>query len=136
MLSNLLIITVILIIGLIGFNMTKHSLTVLEGMVDKEKSKSEGGIVDIVTIAKKQSEITKTAVTNLNIKEHRAHYNSIHDELEKWTSAKMVDQVKVLAHKLQSNADMAEVSKMVNEINALKTFKSALDDCSKFIDTN
>lgn len=136
MLSNLLIITVILIIGLIGFNMTKHSLTVLEGMVDKEKSKNEGGIVDIVTIAKKQSEITKTAVTNLNIKEHRAHYNSIHDELEKWTSAKMVDQVKVLAHKLQSNAEMAEVSKMMNEINAMKTFKMALDDCSKFIDTN
>jgi hypothetical protein len=116
--------------------MTKHSLTVLEGMVDKEKSKSEGGIVDIVTIAKKQSEITKDAVKNLNIKEHRAHYNSIHDDLEKWTSAKMVDQVKILSHKLQTNAEMAEVSKMVNDINALKTFKTALDDCSKFIDTN
>jgi hypothetical protein len=31
---------------------------------------------------------------------------------------------------------MAEVSKMMNEINAMKTFKTALDDCSKFIDTN
>ena len=59
MLTNLLIIAGILIISLIGFNMTKHSFTVLEGMVeDKKKKDSSGGddIVDIVTIAKNQAE--------------------------------------------------------------------------------
>lgn len=136
MLNDLLIIVVILIVALIGFNMTKHSYTVLEGMVDKEKSKNEDGVVDIVTISKNQTEITKTAVTNLNIKENRTHYNTIHDQMEKWTSAKMVDQVKILSNKLKNNADMTEVTKMINDINALKTFKTALDDCSKFVDTN
>lgn len=138
MLTNLIIISGILIISLIGFNMTKHSFTVLEGMVeDKKNTDSSGGvIVDIVTISKNQTEITTAAVKNLNIKEHRSHYNTIHDQMEKWVSAKMVDQVKVLSNKLKNNASMSEVSTMIGDINAMKTFKTALDDCSKFVDTN
>ena len=137
MLTNLIIIAGILIISLIGFNMTKHSFTVLEGMVEDKKKKDSGGdIVDIVTISKNQTEITTEAVKNLNIKEHRSHYNTIHDQMEKWVSAKMVDQVKVLSNKLKNNASMSEVSTMINDINAMKTFKTALDDCSKFVDTN
>lgn len=139
MLTNLIIIAGILIISLIGFNMTKHSFTVLEGMVeDKKKKDSSGGddIVDIVTISKNQTEITTEAVKNLNIKEHRSHYNTIHDQMEKWVSAKMVDQVKVLSNKLKNNASMSEVSTMISDINSMKTFKTALDDCSKFVDTN
>jgi hypothetical protein len=55
MLTNLIIISGILIISLIGFNMTKHSFSVLEGMVENKKKKDSGGddIVDIVTISKK-----------------------------------------------------------------------------------
>lgn len=138
MLTNLIIISGILIISLIGFNMTKHSFSVLEGMVDRKKKEDSGGgdIVDIVTISKNQTEITTAAVKNLNIKEHRSHYNTIHDQMEKWVSAKMVDQVKVLSNKLKNNASMNEVSTMIGDINAMKTFKTALDDCSKFVDTN
>jgi hypothetical protein len=138
MLTNLIIISGILIISLIGFNMTKHSFSVLEGMVEDKKKTDSGGddIVDIVTISKNQTEITTAAVKNLNIKEHRAHYNTINDQMEKWVSAKMVDQVKVLSNKLKNNASMSEVSTMIGEINAMKTFKTALDDCSKFVDTN
>lgn len=137
MLTNLIIISGILIISLIGFNMTKHSFTVLEGMVEDKKKKDSGGdIVDIVTISKNQTEITTAAVKNLNIKEHRSHYNTINDQMEKWVSAKMVDQVKVLSNKLKNNASMSEVSTMISDINAMKTFKTALDDCSKFVDTN
>ena len=137
MLTNLIIISGILIISLIGFNMTKHSFTVLEGMVEDKKKKDSGGdTVDIVTISKNQTEITTEAVKNLNIKEHRSHYNTIHDQMEKWVSAKMVDQVKVLSNKLKNNASMSEVSTMISDINAMKTFKTALDDCSKFVDTN
>jgi hypothetical protein len=138
MLTNLIIISGILIISLIGFNMTKHSFTVLEGMVEDKKKTDSGGddIVDIVTISKNQTEITTAAVKNLNIKEHRSHYNTINDQMEKWVSAKMVDQVKVLSNKLKNNASMSEVSTMIGEINAMKTFKTALDDCSKFVDTN
>jgi hypothetical protein len=47
-----------------------------------------------------------------------------------------VDQVKVLSNKLKNNASMSEVSTMIQDINAMKTFKTALDDCSKFVDTN
>lgn len=139
MLTNLIIIAGILIISLIGFNITKHSFSVLEGMVEAKKKKDSSGgddIVDIVTISKNQTEITTEAVKNLNIKEHRSHYNTIHDQMEKWVSAKMVDQVKVLSNKLKNNASMSEVSKMIGDINAMKTFKTALDDCSKFVDTN
>jgi hypothetical protein len=138
MLTNLIIIAGILIISLIGFNMTKHSLSVLEGMVDRKKKEDSGGgdIVDIVTISKNQTEITTAAVKNLNIKEHRSHYNTIHDQMEKWVSAKMVDQVKILSNKLKNNASMSDISSMIQDINAMKTFKTALDDCSKFVDTN
>jgi hypothetical protein len=138
MLTNLIIIAGILIMSLIGFNMTKHSFTVLEGMVERKKKEDSGSddIVDIVTISKNQTEITTAAVKNLNIKEHRSHYNTIHDQMEKWVSAKMVDQVKILSNKLKNNASMSDISSMIQDINAMKTFKTALDDCSKFVDTN
>ena len=138
MLTNLIIIAGILIMSLIGFNMTKHSFTVLEGMVERKKKEDSGSddIVDIVTISKNQTEITTAAVKNLNIKEHRSHHNTIHDQMEKWVSAKMVDQVKILSNKLKNNASMSDISSMIQDINAMKTFKTALDDCSKFVDTN
>ena len=127
----------ILIVALIGFNMTKNSFAVLEQMANQEKDKGDDtGIVDVVTIAKTQTEMTSTAIKNLNIKEHRAQYNTINDQMEQWVSAKMIDQVKVLSHKLNSKADMSEVAKIIGDINAMKTFKTALDDCSKFVDAH
>jgi hypothetical protein len=135
MLSDLMMVFIVLVVALVGFTMTKNSVSVLEQMTNRQKEKNEG-IVDVVTIAKNQTELTDTAIKNLNIKEHRAHYNTINDKMEQWLSAKMIDQVKLLSHKLSSSADMAEVSKMIGEINAMKTFKSALDDCSKFVDSH
>ena len=126
---------IVLVVALVGFTMTKNSFSVLEQMTNQQKEKNEG-IVDVVTIAKNQTELTDAAIKNLNIKEHRAQYNTINDKMEQWLSAKMIDQVKLLSHKLGSNADMAEVSKMIGEINAMKTFKTALDDCSKFVDSH
>jgi hypothetical protein len=119
MLTNLIIIAGILIISLIGFNMTKHSFSVLEGMVEAKKKKDSSGgddIVDIVTIAKNQAEITQTAIDNLNRKEHRKHYDEIIINVSLWTTAKMLDQTKILSHKLSTKADMSEVTKMMNEI--------------------
>jgi hypothetical protein len=130
-----MMVFIVLVVALVGFTMTKNSVSVLEQMTNRQKEKNEG-IVDVVTIAKNQTELTDTAIKNLNIKEHRAHYNTINDKMEQWLSAKMIDQVKLLSHKLSSSADMAEVSKMIGEINAMKTFKSALDDCSKFVDSH
>jgi hypothetical protein len=135
MLSDLMMVFIVLVVALVGFTMTKNSVSVLEQMTNRQKEKNEG-IVDVVTIAKNQTEMTDAAIKNLNIKEHRAHYNTINDKMEQWLSAKMLDQVKLLSHKLSSNAAMTEVSKMIDEINAMKTFKSALDDCSKFVDSH
>ena len=135
MLSDLMMVFIVLVVALVGFTMTKNSFSVLEQMTNQQKEKNEG-IVDVVTIAKNQTELTDAAIKNLNIKEHRAQYNTINDKMEQWLSAKMIDQVKLLSHKLGSNADMAEVSKMIGEINAMKTFKTALDDCSKFVDSH
>jgi hypothetical protein len=135
MLSDLMMVFIVLVVALVGFTMTKNSFSVLEQMTNQQKEKNEG-IVDVVTIAKNQTELTDAAIKNLNIKEHRAQYNTIHDKMEQWLSAKMVDQVKLLSHKLSSNADMTEVSKMIGDINAMKTFKTALDDCSKFVDSH
>jgi len=130
MLTNLLIIAGILIISLIGFNMTKHSFSVLEGMVEAKKKKDSSGgddIVDIVTIAKNQADITKTAVDNLNRKEHGKHYSEIIANLTLWTTAKMLDQTKILSHKLSTKAEMSEITKMMNEINEMNTFRTNLE---------
>jgi hypothetical protein len=129
MLTNLIIIAGILIISLIGFNMTKHSFSVLEGMVEAKKKKDSGGdeIVDIVTIAKNQADITKTALDNLNAKENGKHYKEIIGNLTLWTTAKMLDQTKILSHKLSTKADMSEVTKMMNEINEMNTFRTTLE---------
>ena len=134
MLTNLIIIAGILIISLIGFNMTKHSLSVLEGMVDlKKKEDSSGGddIVDIVTIAKNQTDITKTAIDNLNRKEHRKHYDEIILNVSLWTTAKMLDQTKILSHKLSNKADMSEITKMMSDINVMNTFRTTLNSLAE-----
>lgn len=142
MLSEMTIIVGVLLAVLIGYYMTSRSLMFLEGMTDPEK-KGGGGdggdggaVVDIVTIAKKQTDLTKTAISGLNIKEHRSHYNTINDQLEQWVSAKMIDQAKLLSHKLGSNADMAEITKLMTDMNTMKGFKVTLDDCAKFVDSH
>jgi hypothetical protein len=96
MLSEMTIIVGVLLAVLIGYYMTSRSLMFLEGMTDPEKKggDSAGAVVDIVTIAKQQTELTKTAISGLNIKEHRAHYSTINDQLEQWVSAKMFAQTR------------------------------------------
>jgi len=133
----------ILIIVLVGYYLNYASFSYLEAMTDPEAAKKGGGggggggdIVDVVSIAKKQTEATKTAISNLNIKEQRAHYTTINDQLEQWISAKMVDAVKTLSHKINSNAEMSEIVKLMAEINSMKAFKGTLDDCAKFIDAH
>jgi len=134
MLTNLIIISGILIISLIGFNMTKHSFSVLEGMVEAKKNKDSSGgddIVDIVTIAKNQTDITKTAIDNLNRKEHRKHYDEIILNVSLWTTAKMLDQTKILSHKLSNKADMSEITKMMSDINEMNTFRTTLNSLAE-----
>jgi len=131
MLTNLIIIAGILIISLIGFNMTKHSFSVLEGMVDRKK-KEDSDIVDIVTIAKNQADITKTAVDNLNRKEHGKHYSEIIGNLTLWTTAKMLDQTKILSHKLSTKAEMSEITKMMSDINVMYNFRTSVEALSNF----
>lgn len=133
MLTNLIIIAGILIISLIGFNMTKHSFSVLEGMIDRKKKEDSGGdeIVDIVTIAKNQADITKTAIDNLNRKEHRKHYDEIIMNVSLWTTAKMLDQTKILSHKLSNKADMIEITKMMSDINEMNTFRTTLNSLAE-----
>ena len=134
------IIVGVLLAVLIGYYMTSRSLMFLEGMTDPEKKggggDDGGAVVDIVTIAKKQTELTKAAISGLNIKEHRSHYSTINDQLEQWVSAKMIDQAKLLSHKLGSNADTAEIMKLMTDMNTMKGFKVTLDDCAKFVDSH
>ena len=143
MLSEMTIIVGVLLAVLIGYYMTSRSIMFLEGMTDPKKNSGGGdggggggAVVDIVTIAKKQTDLSKAAISELNIKEHRSHYNTINDQLEQWVSAKMIDQAKLLSHKLGSNADMAEITKLMTDMNTMKGFKVTLDDCAKFVDSH
>ena len=142
MFSELTIIIGILIAALIGYYLTSHSFTYLEAMTDPENKKNGVGgsgssdIVDIVAIAKKQTETTKTAISDLNIKEQRASYNTMNDQLEQWVSAKMVNAAKTISYKVNSNADTDEIVKLMTDLNSMKAFKATLDDCAKFIDAH
>jgi hypothetical protein len=137
MFSDLAIIFGILIAALIGYYCTSNTFVYLEAMTDPEKQK-KGSSTDVATTAQSISDATKTALTNLNIKENRAHYNTMNDKLEQWISIKMVEGAKNISDKIgaDAGADMAEISKMMADLNALKSFKVALDDCAKFIDTH
>ena len=145
MFSELTIIVGILIAALIGYYLTSHSFTYIEAMTDPDNKNNgigggggggSGNIVDIVAIAKKQTESTKTAISDLNIKEQRASYNTINDQLEQWVSAKMIDAAKTISYKVNSKADTDEIIKLMTDLNSMKAFKATLDDCAKFIDTH
>lgn len=137
MFSDLAIIFGILIAALIGYYCTSNTFVYLEAMTDPEKQK-KGSSTDVATTAQSISDATKTALTNLNIKENRAHYNTMNDKLEQWISIKMVEGAKNISDKIgaDAGADMTEISKMMADLNALKSFKVALDDSAKFIDTH
>ena len=138
MFSDLAIIFGILIAALIGYYCTSNTFVYLEAMTDPEKQK-KGSSTDVATTAQSITDVTKTALTSLNIKEHRAHYNTMNDQLEQWISVKMVEGAKNISDKIGAGAggaDMAEISKMMADLNAFKSFKVALDDCAKFIDTH
>ena len=137
MFSDLAIISGILIAALIGYYCTSNTFVYLEAMTDPEKQK-KGSSTDVATTAQSISDATNTALTNLNIKENRAHYNTMNDQLEQWISVRMVEGAKNISDKIgaDAGADMTEISKMMADLNALKSFKVALDDCAKFIDTH
>jgi hypothetical protein len=140
MFRDIALVVGILVVALIAYYLNYTGFSYVEAMTDPEAAKKGGGgggdIVDVVSIAKKQTEATKTAISNLNIKEQRAHYATINDQMEQWISAKMVDSVKTLSHKITSNAEMAEIVKTMAEINGMKAFKATLDDCAKFVDSH
>jgi hypothetical protein len=112
----------------------RHDLHMAEGMVEAKKKKDSSGgddIVDIVTIAKNQVELTKTALDNLNRKEHRKHYDEIIMNVSLWTTAKMLDQTKILSHKLSNKAEMSEITKMMSDINEMNTFRTTLNSLAE-----
>lgn len=139
MFRDIALVVGVLVVALIAYYLNYSGFAYVEAMTDPEAAKKSGGggdIVDVVSIAKKQTEATKTAISNLNIKEQRAHYITINDQMEQWISAKMVDSVKTMSHKINSNAEMADIVKLMAEINSMKAFKATLDDCAKFIDSH
>ena len=140
MFRDIALVVGVLVVALIAYYLNYSGFAYVEAMTDPEAAKKGGGgggdIVDVVSIAKKQTEATKTAISNLNIKEQRAHYTTINDQMEQWISAKMVDSVKTMSHKINSNAEMADIVKLMAEINSMKAFKATLDDCAKFIDSH
>lgn len=141
MFRDIALVVGVLVVALIAYYLNYSGFAYVEAMTDPEAAKKSGGggggdIVDVVSIAKKQTEATKTAISNLNIKEQRAHYTTINDQMEQWISAKMVDSVKTMSHKINSNAEMADIVKLMAEINSMKAFKATLDDCAKFIDSH
>jgi hypothetical protein len=137
MFRDIALVVGVLVVALIAYYLNYSGFAYVEAMTDPEAKKAgSGDIVDVVSIAKKQTEATKTAISNLNIKEQRAHYTTINDQMEQWISAKMVDSVKTMSHKINSNAEMADIVKLMAEINSMKAFKATLDDCAKFIDSH
>jgi hypothetical protein len=125
----------LLVIVLVGYYLNYAGFSYIDAVTDPETQKGSD-VVDAGSIAKKQTESTRTAISSLNIKEQRAHYTTISDQLEKWVSAQMVEHVKILSHKMTSGASMSETLKMMDEINSMKAFKTTLDDCAKFVDSH
>ena len=65
----------VLVVVIVAYYFNYAGFSYIEAMTDPETNKDGGGdIVDVVSIAKKQTESTKTAISSLNIKEQRAHY--------------------------------------------------------------
>ena len=143
-LAKYVVLGIFLILALVAIQyIFRNQLGMIEGLANRNSKKGGSGSDpledendgDIITIAKRQEELTTKTQKSLNMDSHYNHYNKIIENMDEWVNAKLVNSLKNVSREVHGEGKMEDIVRHMNELNTMNKFKLTLEDCAKYIDT-
>jgi hypothetical protein len=142
-LAKYVVLGIFLILALVAIQyIFRNQLGMIEGLANRKSNKgntdpledeNEG---DIITIAKRQEELTAKTHKSLNMDSHYNHYNKIIENMDQWVNAKIVNSLKNVSREVHGEGKMEDIIRHMNELNTMNKFKVTLEDCTRYIDSS
>jgi hypothetical protein len=142
-LAKYVVLGIFIILALVAIQyIFRNQLGMIEGLANRKSSKgntdpledeNEG---DIITIAKRQEELTAKTQKSLNMDSHYNHYNKIIENMDTWVNAKIVNSLKNVSREVHGEGKMEDIIRHMNELNTMNKFKVTLEECARYIDSS
>ena len=139
-LAKYVVLGIFIILALVTIQyIFRNQLGMIEGLATRKTNKSDPledeNDGDIITIAKRQEELTTKTQKSLNMDSHYNHYNKIIENMDEWVNAKIVNSLKSVSREVHGEGKMEDIIRHMNELNTMNKFKVTLEDCARYIDT-
>ena len=143
-LAKYIVLGIFLILALVAIQyIFRNQLGMIEGLANRNSKKGGSGSGpleddndgDIITIAKRQEELTTKTQKSLNMDSHYNHYNKIIENMDEWVNAKIVNSLKNVSREVHGEGKMEDIVRHMNELNTMNKFKLTLEECARYIDT-
>ena len=143
-LAKYVVLGIFLILALVAIQyIFRNQIGMIEGLTNRNSKK--GGNADpledendgdIITIAKRQEELTTKTQKSLNMDSHYNHYNKIIENMDEWVNAKIVNSLKNVSREVHGEGKMEDIVRHMNELNTMNKVKLTLGDCARYIDSS
>ena len=142
-LAKYVVLGIFIILALVAIQyIFRNQLGMIEGLANRNSKKGsnadpleDNNDGDIITIAKRQEELTTKTQKSLNMDSHYNHYNKIIENMDEWVNAKIVNSLKNVSREVHGEGKMEDIVRHMNELNTMNKFKLTLEDCARYIDT-
>ena len=142
-LAKYVVLGIFLILALVTIQyIFRNQLGMIEGLATRKTNKGNSDPLedenegDIITIAKRQEELTTKTQKSLNMDSHYNHYNKIIDNMDQWVNAKIVNSLKSVSREVHGEGKMDDIIRHMNELNTMNKFKVTLEECARYIDSS
>ena len=142
-LATYIVLVVFLILALVAIQyIFRNQLGMIEGLATRKSNKGNTDPLedendgDIITIAKRQEELTAKTHKSLNMDSHYNHYNKIIENMDQWVNAKIVNSLKNVSREVHGEGKMEDIVRHMNELNTMNKFKVTLEECARYIDSS
>ena len=144
-LAKYVVLGIFLILALVAIQyIFRNQLGMIEGLANRNSKKGSGNTDpledendgDIITIAKRQEELTTKTQKSLNMDSHYNHYNKIIENMDQWVNAKIVNSLKNVSREVHGEGKMEDIVRHMNELNTMNKFKVTLEECARYIDSS
>ena len=144
-LAKYVVLGIFLILALVAIQyIFRNQIGMIEGLATRNSKKGSGNTDpledendgDIITIAKRQEELTTKTQKSLNMDSHYNHYNKIIENMDQWVNAKIVNSLKNVSREVHGEGKMEDIVRHMNELNTMNKFKLTLEECARYIDSS
>ena len=142
-LAKYVVLGIFLILALVAIQyIFRNQLGMIEGLATRKSNKGNTDPLedendgDIITIAKRQEELTTKTQKSLNMDSHYNHYNKIIENMDQWVNAKIVNSLKNVSREVHGEGKMEDIVRHMNELNTMNKFKVTLEECARYIDSS